>query len=191
MTTKLIILLAIGLIVLGLLVWMIVRAWRYRKDHPDAPMGTGLRMFLCAILLLTFHLSPFTSAMAQGGHGAPNNPYRIRKANELVAFAQCLATGNQFYFYKYGYSKEYICSTTPPTNVEYDTIPAHGEGRYFLIPNDITLNQGNVAACDGVIDPTWTVWPERVVFKGHLLGDMRLVILSKSSTSRPPSPASR
>ncbi len=35
MTTKMIILLAIGLIVLGLLVWMIVRAWRYRKNHPD------------------------------------------------------------------------------------------------------------------------------------------------------------
>ena len=115
------------------------------------------------------------NAFAQGGHGAPNNPYRIRKANELVAFAQCLATGNQFYFYKYGYSKEYICSTTPPTYGDYDTIPAYGEGKYFLIPNDITLNQGNLAACDGKIDPSWTVWPETVVFKGHLLGDMHTI----------------
>ena len=179
MTTKLIILLAIGLIVLGLLVWMIVRAWRYRKDHPDAPMGTGLRMFLCAILLFNFHFSTFNSAQAQsswqGGHGAPNNPYRIRKANELVAFANCLATGNEFYFYRYGYSKEYICSPTPPTSGDYDTIPAHGEGRYFLIPNDIILNEGNVAACDGEIDPSWTVWPETGVFKGYLLGDMHTI----------------
>ena len=46
------------------------------------------------------------NVFAQGGHGTPNNPYRIRKANELVAFANCLSTGNEFYFYKYGYSKE-------------------------------------------------------------------------------------
>ena len=107
------------------------------------------------------------NAFAQGGHGVPNNPYRIRKANELVAFAQCLATGNQFYFYKYGYSKEWICSTTPPTYGDYDTIPAYGEGKYFLIPNDITLNQGNLAACDGKIDPSWTVWPETSGPKGE------------------------
>ena len=115
------------------------------------------------------------NVFAQGGHGTPNNPYRIRKANELVAFANCLSTGNEFYFYKYGYSKEYICSTTPPSSGEYDTIPAHGEGKYFLIPNDITLNQGNLAACDGEIDPNWTVWPETGVFKGHLLGDRHTI----------------
>ena len=175
MTTKLIILLAIGLIVLGLLVWMIVRAWRYRKNHPDDPMGTGLRMFIGIILILGFQFSIFNTALAQGGHGTHDNPYRIRKANELVAFANCLSTGNEFYFYKYGYSKEWICSTTPPTYGDYDTIPAYGEGKYFLIPNDITLNQGNLAACDGEIDPNWTVWPEMVVFKGYLLGDMHTI----------------
>ena len=175
MTTKLIILLAIGLIVLGLLVWMIVRAWRYRKNHPDDPMEMGLRMFIGISLILGFQFSIFNTALAQGGHGTHNNPYRIRKANELVAFANCLSTGNEFYFYKYGYSKEYICSTTPPTYGDYDTIPAYGEGKYFLIPNDITLNQGNLAACDGEIDPNWTVWPETVVFKGYLLGDMHTI----------------
>ena len=170
MTTKLMILLGVGAVVLAALVWMIVRAIRYRHNHPNEPLGLGLRMFLCAILLFNFQLSTFNSAQAQsswqGGHGAPNNPYRIRKANELVAFANCLATGNEFYFYRYGYSKEYICSPTPPTSGDYDTIPAHGEGRYFLIPNDIILNEGNVAACDGEIDPSWTVWPETGVFKG-------------------------
>ncbi len=115
------------------------------------------------------------NAFAQGGDGRPNYPYRIRKANELVAFAQCLATGNQFYFYKYGYSKDWICSPTPPASGDYQTIPAYGEGKYFLIPNDIVLNQGNVAACDGEKDPNWTVWPESVVFKGHLLGDMHTI----------------
>jgi uncharacterized protein (TIGR02145 family) len=114
------------------------------------------------------------SVFAQG-HGWPNYPYRIRKANELVAFANCLSTGNEFYYYKYGYSKDWICSPTPPTYGEYDTIPAYGEGKYFLIPNDIILNQGNLAACDGVIDPAWTVWPETVVFKGHLLGDKHTI----------------
>ena len=35
MTTKLIILLVLGLLVLGALVWLIVRAWRYRQAHPN------------------------------------------------------------------------------------------------------------------------------------------------------------
>ena len=35
MSTKLIILLSIGALVLGVLVWFIIKAWRYRRDHPD------------------------------------------------------------------------------------------------------------------------------------------------------------
>ncbi len=35
MTTKLIILLSFGTLVLGVLIRQIVRAWRYRRDHPD------------------------------------------------------------------------------------------------------------------------------------------------------------
>ena len=35
MTTKLIILIAIGVLVLAGLTWLIVRAWRYRRDHPE------------------------------------------------------------------------------------------------------------------------------------------------------------
>jgi hypothetical protein len=35
MTTKLIILLSLGGLVLGGLAWSIVRAWRYRSNHPE------------------------------------------------------------------------------------------------------------------------------------------------------------
>lgn len=35
MTTKLIILLSLGAVVLGGLAWSIVRAWRYRRNHPE------------------------------------------------------------------------------------------------------------------------------------------------------------
>lgn len=35
MTIKLMILIVLGGIVLGALVWLIIRAWRYRRDHPD------------------------------------------------------------------------------------------------------------------------------------------------------------
>ena len=35
MTTKLIVLLIVGGLVLGLLAWMIVRAWHYRRHHPE------------------------------------------------------------------------------------------------------------------------------------------------------------
>ena len=35
MNTKLIILLIAGTMVLGLLAWMIVRAWRYRRHNPN------------------------------------------------------------------------------------------------------------------------------------------------------------
>lgn len=34
MTTKLIILIILGVVVLGGIAWCIVRAWRYRRDHP-------------------------------------------------------------------------------------------------------------------------------------------------------------
>lgn len=46
MTTKLIILIAIGILVLAGLIWFIIRAWRYRRDHsneifwPYNDMGT-------------------------------------------------------------------------------------------------------------------------------------------------------
>ena len=35
MNLKLILLLAIGLLVLGAIAWQLVRAWRYRRNHPD------------------------------------------------------------------------------------------------------------------------------------------------------------
>ena len=35
MATKLIILIVLGVVVLGVLVWQLNRAWRYRKKHPD------------------------------------------------------------------------------------------------------------------------------------------------------------
>lgn len=35
MTTKLIILIAIGILVLAGLIWFIIRAWRYRRDHSN------------------------------------------------------------------------------------------------------------------------------------------------------------
>lgn len=38
MTTKLIILVVLGVVVLGVLAWQIVRAWRYHRDHPDEPL---------------------------------------------------------------------------------------------------------------------------------------------------------
>ena len=35
MKSKQIILLVVGLTVLGLLAWQLIRAWRYRRSHPD------------------------------------------------------------------------------------------------------------------------------------------------------------
>ena len=79
MSTKLIVLLIVGALVLITLACMLVRAWRYRRNHPEENI----------FLLLPFCLLLFAggTANAQGGHGTSNNPYRIRKANELVAFA--------------------------------------------------------------------------------------------------------
>ena len=35
MKSKQIILLVVGLTVLGLLAWQLIRAWRYHRNHPD------------------------------------------------------------------------------------------------------------------------------------------------------------
>ena len=35
MNLKLILLLAVGVVAVGVLAWQIVRAWRYRRNHPD------------------------------------------------------------------------------------------------------------------------------------------------------------
>ena len=35
MNLKLIIILAVGILVLGAIAWQLVRAWRYRRSHPD------------------------------------------------------------------------------------------------------------------------------------------------------------
>lgn len=35
MTLKLIIIIIVALLVLGILAWQLVRAWRYRRNHPN------------------------------------------------------------------------------------------------------------------------------------------------------------
>ena len=51
------------------------------------------------------------NAFAQGD-GTASNPYRIHTKEQLIAFANCLATGNQFY---YDYDNT-ICVTTVPAS---------------------------------------------------------------------------
>ena len=103
------------------------------------------------------------------GDGTASNPYQISTAEQLVSFAECIGSGNPFYY------ADGTCLLNAPTEGNYSTIPARGEGTYFRLMNDITLNNGNLAACDGEIDPAWTVWPETGVFKGHFLGESHMV----------------
>ncbi len=52
MTPKLIILTVLGAVVLGAIVWMIVRAWRYRHSHPDEdPCSSRYHLLLLLALL--------------------------------------------------------------------------------------------------------------------------------------------
>ena len=52
MTTKLIILTVLGAVVLAALAYMIVRAWRYRRNHPDEDPGTSRHPLLLLLMLL-------------------------------------------------------------------------------------------------------------------------------------------
>ena len=52
MTTKLIILTVLGAVVLAALAYMIVRAWRYRRNHPDEDPGASRHQLLLLLMLL-------------------------------------------------------------------------------------------------------------------------------------------
>ena len=89
MSTKLIILLIVGALALGILVWMLVRAWRYRRNHPEENL----------FLLLPFCMLLFAGGTANAQYdGTATNPYRIRTAEQLVSFAECIGSGNPFYY---------------------------------------------------------------------------------------------
>ena len=106
MTTKLIILIVVGLLVFGALVYVIVKAWRYRRNHPDevywpynGPLHKkrkskpGITTTLVATLTLST-LMWTNGLMAQSGtpDGTREHPYPIGDISTLISFAQCSTT---------------------------------------------------------------------------------------------------
>ena len=85
MTTKLIILTVLGAVVLAALAYMIVRAWRYRRNHPDEDPGASRHQL--PILLLLLLLAP-AGAWAQNTWTVTNpsgSTFTVSRSNTSIA----------------------------------------------------------------------------------------------------------
>ncbi len=84
MTLKLIALTVLGAVVLTILAGMIVRAWRYRRNHPDEDLFASRHLLLLLQLLL---LAP-SGAWAQSGWTVENlsgRTFTVSRSNTAVA----------------------------------------------------------------------------------------------------------
>ncbi len=146
MTTKLIILIVVGLLVFGALVYVIVKAWRYRRNHPDevywpynGPLHKkrkskpGITTTLVATLTLST-LMWTNGLMAQSGtpDGTREHPYPIGDISTLISFAQCI-NNNQPFAFEDG---KFVFDID-------GNIPAGGADTYFEQTADIDMNSAN------------------------------------------------
>ncbi len=138
MTTKLIILLTIGLLVFGALVFVIVKAWCYRRNHPDEvywpynkPFTRGnsnhIHNAVLVVALTLATLSSGNNVFAQDG--TPAHPYPIKDKDALISFAICINEGLNF---KFENDKFY-----PDLN---GSIPAYGANTYFVQTDTIDMS---------------------------------------------------
>ena len=140
MTTKLIILIVVGLLVFGALVYVIVKAWRYRRNHPDevywpynGPLHKKKKSKTChkTLLVATLILSTLmwtNGLMAQNvtPDGTREHPYPIGDISTLISFAQCI-NNNQPFAFENG---KFVFDID-------GNIPAGGAGTYFEQTADI------------------------------------------------------
>ena len=146
MTTKLIILIVVGILVFGALLCIIVKAWRYRRNHPDEvywPYNGPLhkkrksKPGITATLVATLTLSTLmwtNGLMAQNGapDGTREHPYPIGDISTLISFAQCI-NNNQPFAFENG---KFVFDID-------GNIPAGGAGIYFEQTADIDMNSAN------------------------------------------------
>ena len=146
MTTKLIILIVVGLLVFGALLCIIVKAWRYRRNHPDevywpynGPLHKKKKSKTChkTLLVATLILSTLmwtNGLMAQNGtpDGTREHPYPIGDISTLISFAQCI-NNNQPFAFENG---KFVFDID-------GNIPAGGADTYFEQTADIDMNSAN------------------------------------------------
>lgn len=146
MTTKLIILIVVGLLVFGALLCIIVKAWRYRRNHPDeiywpynGPLHKkrkskpGITTTLVAILTLsTLMWTNGLMAQSVAPDGTREHPYPIGDISTLISFAQCI-NNNQPFAFENG---KFVFDID-------GNIPAGGADTYFEQTADIDMNSAN------------------------------------------------
>ena len=174
MTSKLTILIAIGLLVFGAFVFIIVKAWRYRRNHPNEvywPYSGTLRrrhskqapqkLLLAALTLASLLCGSNTFAQ----DGTYDNPYFINDLDAFLSFAQCINSGQNF-SYQNGI---FVPDPNGP-------IPAYGEGTYFRQIANIDL-AGITWHSIGTSPTTG--------FRGNYDGDVNNIINLKLTANQP------
>ncbi len=106
------------------------------------------KQLLFAAMVL-FSALPFT---VKAQDGSSTDPFPIKTAQQLTSLAQRINAGGTFYFNPA--DSMYYAST----GTGYVSIPNAGEDRYFKLTDDIALNSGDMASCDGVLPSGATAW---------------------------------
>lgn len=134
---------------------------------------------IAAVVLMS--VAPVT-VKAQTPDGTEENPFPIRTAAQLTSLAQRVNSGLDFYFNP-------ADSLYKSTGTAANKIPYMGQGKFFKLVADITLNPGDVASSDGDatgLDPWIMLGTYAYPFDGVLDGDFHLisgVFVNSSSAS--------
>jgi len=113
-----------------------------------------LQLCLC---LTTFFILSVNNLVAQTTEdGTTEHPFLIESLEELMAFRHCINTPQDSGFYFA--NGTYMLDTAGTGYTDGKRIRNGGLDSYFKLTCNITLNQGNVAGCNGDGDPAWEQW---------------------------------
>ncbi|MCR5115584.1 MAG: hypothetical protein K6A95_07930 [Bacteroidales bacterium] len=107
------------------------------------------------------------------GTGTEADPFLINSKADLENLRNCVNSGAVFYY------NTTTNTFTTSNGTGFVSIPRAGEGKFFKLTADITLNSGDVAAYDGESTVGWETWTpigsQTVPFNGTFDGDFHLI----------------
>lgn len=115
------------------------------------PNNLKLKFIKTLMIAAMLFLAAPAALKAQAPDGSESNPFPIKTVHQLTSLAERINAGGTFYFNP--------DDSTYTTTVTAYSIPNMGQGKFFKLVDDITMNSGDVASCDGVLATGWTAWP--------------------------------
>ena len=116
--------------------------------------------------------------------GTEAHPFLIQSKQELLDFQTCINSNSNFYFNGNTYVR--TCSGSGCVLIVAGGKLPGNQPAHFKLMTDVVVNEGNVAACEGVKDPSWSNWTPLKSFGGVFDGNYHIIsgIYCKQTTEK-------